>query len=147
MKALFLISADPDSIELVSYGGMLTRALKADSTVLHVVPKESDLSEGELWATQVAEKLTGQLVNTKVKDGERSKHTLSLARHNEYALIIISVQDFHGLVPRLLGLKGTRPLRPRTSSVLIINHPRDSIRRILICTHGNYCTGHKIVHY
>ena len=136
MKALFLISANPDSEALVTYGGILTRALKADSTLLHVVQTKEDLSDGEQWAAQIVERLADQVVETSVKHGNRIRQTLSQARHSKYDLIIISVQDFHGLVPRLLGLKGTRPLRPRTSSVLIVNHSRDSIQRILICTGG-----------
>lgn len=120
----------------MTYGGILTQALQAESTVLHVVPTEEDLSDGEQWAAKMAEKLTNQIVETSVKDGKHRKHALAEARHGKYALVIISVHDFHSLAPRLLGLKGTRPLRPRTSSLLIVNHPRESIKRILICTGG-----------
>ncbi len=136
MRVLICVSDFPYSRPTVEFAAQIISVISSEITLLTVRPKDDPTGRGENTLDE-AESLLPQPANKRiVRYGQPAKEILSEEQTGRYNLIIVGARDNPRLTDLLLGSVARNILTRSKTSVLIVRHPTEKIRQLLICTAG-----------
>lgn len=136
MNILLCVAGMPCAKETVELTGTIARATGASVTLLHVLRRGEQRSEGEETLSAAAEALTGLRVESRVRRGDPVGRILTQIREGEYDLVAVGANQRPDLAQRFLGSVSLQIARRAPIPVLISRAREPEIDRLLICTGG-----------
>lgn len=136
MRLLVAVGGLPHGEPTVRLGGFLARVLRADLTLLTVVPSGDELGAAEETLNSAADLLEGLDPARQTVFGSPSKEILRQAREGGYDLLVIGAKERPTLPEFVLGTVAQRVVADAPCSTLVVKGSRDAVSRILICTGG-----------
>lgn len=115
--------------------GIILQSLDSEVVLLEIEddthPVEPDRSE------KIAQLLPDRIVERKTVKAAYLEAVIGETRKHDYDLVIIYSQDQPALGDVLIGTVADRVIKAANTSVLIVNHPRGEIKRLLVSTGGH----------
>jgi len=122
-----------------AFGLRLAQAAHGPAELLAVAPATeaaAKLREQVEAVRAKCEEDYGSRLTTKVRSGSSPAEILLEAQEGFYEMIILGRNNNPGAKPMGIGATAQRVLAHAAVPVLLVSEPRDTIRRILICTAG-----------
>ncbi|MEE8392409.1 MAG: universal stress protein [Anaerolineae bacterium] len=136
MKILLCVAGMPYAEAAVSLGGDIATVTQSPITLLHIVRREEDRTNGERALATAREMLPGLTVDTCIRQGDPVGMIFVKVQRGNYDLVVIGARRETGLTQQLLGSVAQKVTRRVPTSVLVAREVGPSLDHILICTGG-----------
>ncbi len=136
MRILLAIAGLPHGEPTLRLGGILTRALAAELTLLTVVPRGEDAAAAQDTLQAAAHLLVNLRPSTHTMFGRPAHAILRYAKEGGYDLLVIGAKERPSLPEYVLGTVAQRVVTDAPCSTLVVKGSRDAVSRILVCTGG-----------
>ena len=138
MRTLIATSRAPHSDNAVILGGLIHRSTGGSLMVLTVISHRGEQMQAEAILAR-AKSLLGDAedIQTRIQIGKRAEELVTVARNEQFDLIIIGEGAQSGFLQRLLGATAQRVIADMPCPVLIARGQPRPIRRILLCESGH----------
>ena len=136
MKILMAVAGLPYGEATLRLGGILTRALAAELTLLTVVPPRGDATAAQETLQAAADLLADLNPVLQTAAGPPAQAILRRAEEGGCDLLVIGAKERPSLPEFVLGTVAQRVVADAPCSTLVVKGARDAISRILVCTGG-----------
>lgn len=122
----------------IKMGGRLARLIDGRITLLTVIRREADRSQGEAILNRAQQLLPREITEVKlrIRQGQPSAEIVREAVEGQVGLIVIGERSLHGFVARLLGPTVERVLSHAPCPVLLARADTGRLEKMLICEGG-----------
>lgn len=136
MRILLCVSNFPYAAPTVKFAGLIATTLKAEISLLTVRQKGETPEVGQGVIQQATQLLPIPPVDKLICWGTPNQAIQKETRRVGYQLVVLGARDKTTLGELLLGTVSKAVVSRLRTSVLVVHHPPEQIRRILICTSG-----------
>jgi len=133
---LICVAGMPYAKAAVRLGGTVARATQSPVTLLHVIQRQAERTEGRRTLELAQGMLPGLEVKARIRQGDPTDRIAAEIRAGDYDLVVVGANEKTGLTQRLLGSVALQVVYRAPISVLIAKQARPSLARILIATGG-----------
>jgi len=137
MRILLCVAGPSPLKPVISFAGIIARATGSEVTLLHVIRRREEEPSGKQVLGLAQEMLSDLMVEARIRQGDPVGMILAEIQEGDYDLVAIGARREVSLAPLLLGSVALQVIRRAPTSVLVVGHARDDLKRILICTGGS----------
>jgi len=122
----------------VTMGARLAHLVDGRVTLLTVIRREADRSQGEAILQRARQRLLPEVagVNARIRQGQPSAEIIREAVEGQADLIVIGERTLHGFVARLLGPTVERVMSHAPCPVLLARADTGRLEKLLVCEGG-----------
>lgn len=138
MKILMATGGSAHSEAALLFGIQIARSSGEPPTVVTVIRREEDRSQGEAVLARASETLRSAGLNpqTRLRVGSPSDEIVREAYEGVYDLVVVGERQSHGFFKRVLGSTAVHVVEHAPCPVIIAKGTISPIRRILLCDSG-----------
>lgn len=136
LKLLICYQPSPGGEAALAYGSQLAVAAKGPVTLLNVIEAGASIADaqGDLEALMTRHFPNTAQANARIRQGEFAEQILLEAQAGFHEMVILSLNRQRSGESSGIGSTARQVLRFADIPVLLVQEPRELIRRILICT-------------
>ena len=137
MRVLICVACESGAGPQLSFGRILVSIDPSSSLMLlHVLAGDRDAASAEACLSRAEKQLESATVETKIRRGHPVQEIAAELDGGDFDLVILGPNEAPGLKRHLLGSVTRQVVRRAPCSVLVAQHARSHLARILICSGG-----------